>query len=141
MSKKNVTVGEFALIPVDNNAFVPAKVLYLSKRFKDTILLAVYPTVTTTPEIPDTLPESSIAEFYTTQKAITSGRWLSVGVQELRPNEVGRAKRVVAGEVWQDDNHLGPASDADLATLPKMLAMGAKLVEKHAQKVADSQAS
>jgi hypothetical protein len=57
-----------------------------------------------------------------------------VGNLPLRQNEVGVAKRIVAGDVWLEDQNLGRPSDKEIKNLPKMLVLGATVVEKKRRK-------
>ena len=133
MRKKNVEVGEVALIPLEGGGFIPGKVLYLSAYFKDVILLALFPQKLDAETMPASLPDRPSLLLYTSQLPITKGRWKSVGAQGLRKNEIGIAKRIVANAVWLDDEELRPATDEDRASLPKMSVCGAGWVEEDAE--------
>src|SRR5690242_7333527 len=110
MSRKNVDVGEIILIPVENE-FVAAKVLYLSQRYKNVIMLGVYNLRTPVKECPKTLPVCFELLVYTSQEPVLKKRWISIGHQPLLTGQDGVAKRIVAGDVWLEDQHLGPASE------------------------------
>lgn len=135
MSKKNVDIGEIILIPVENE-FVPAKVLYLSQRYKNVIMLGIYALRTSVKECPKTLPVSFGLMVFTSQDPVLKKRWISIGHQPLLAGQAGVAKRIVAGDVWLDDQHLGPASESDRRSLPQMEVLGAGLVEKKAASIA-----
>jgi hypothetical protein len=138
MSKKNVDVGEIILIPVEN-WFVPAKVLYLSHRYENVILLGIYNIRTPAEECPKTLPADFRVLVYTSQDPVLKKRWICIGHEPLLTGQIGVAKRIVAGEVWLDDQHLGPASEIDRRSLPQMDVLGAALVEKKAANVSVKQ--
>ncbi|QIH09545.1 MULTISPECIES: hypothetical protein [unclassified Pseudomonas] len=55
-----------------------------------------------------------------------------MGHEALRASQTGLDLRIVAGELWQGDQHLGLASPEQRKDLPEMLVMGAALVEKKA---------
>lgn len=135
--KKSISVGEVALIPVGGEEFVPAKVLYISKYYKNVILLALYGKTITGCKMPKDIPVEATMLVYTTQVAIKSERWKSVGVQPLREQEKGQAKRIVGGSVWDEDQEIRIANDDDYTDLPKMLVLGAALVEKKALQIKD----
>ncbi len=59
-------------------------------------------------------------------------RWHYVGHEDLRSTQTDLDLRVVAGELWKGDVHIGAASDEDRKSLPEMLVVGAGLVEKKA---------
>jgi hypothetical protein len=129
MSKKNVDVGDIILIPVESK-FVPAKVLYLSQRYKNVILLGIYNLRTLAKEFPKTLPACFGLMVYTSQDPVLKKRWISIGHQPLLTGQDGVAKRIVAGDVWLNDQHLGAATENDRRSLPQMDVLGAGLVEK-----------
>jgi hypothetical protein len=138
MSKKNVDVGEIILIPVENE-FVPAKVLYLSHRYKNVILIGIYNIRQTAKECPKTLPTGFGLMVYTSQDPVLKKRWIGIGHEPLLTGQIGVAKRIVAGETWLEDQHLGPASEIDRRSLPQMDVLGAALVEKKAANVSVKQ--
>lgn len=136
MKKKNVKVGEIALIPAGDGKFIPGKVLYLSKRYKDVVLLALSKKPITESNMPeDFLIDPSLC-VYTSQVAIKNGRWKSVGLESLREQEKGLAVRIVGGSVWEEDEEIRPAAEDDYSSLPKMQVLGAALVEKKALQLA-----
>ncbi len=131
MTSKKTVVGDIILIPIESS-FKPAKVLYVSKYYKDVILLGIYKNSVSSQEMPADLPDEFEVLLYTSKAPIQRKRWLYVGHEELKPTQTNLDLRVVAAELWQGDNCLGPASEEDKRNLPKMLVMGAKLVEEDA---------
>ena len=99
--KKNVSVGELALIPIGDDNFIPAKVLYLSRFYKDVVLLGLFALKQTGRDLHEALlPSEPSLTVYTSQVPITKGRWKSTGiVQPLNEREKGKAKRIVGGSV------------------------------------------
>ncbi|MCU7251614.1 hypothetical protein [Pseudomonas koreensis] len=131
MKLKKTTVGDIVLIPVDKG-FKPAKVLYVSDRYKDTILLGIYKNLITEQKLPEALPDTFGLLLYTSKVPIQRQRWHHVGHEDLRVSQTDLDLRLVAGELWKGDVHMGAASDEDRKNLPEMLVMGAGLVEKKA---------
>ena len=131
MKKKEVREGEIVMIAA-GECYVAAKVLYLSKWFKDLILLGLYKEPLSDLAMPASLSSKFAQMVYTSQEPILKGRWNSVGHEPLLPWQTGLAKRIVGGEVWLGDECLGAASKADFDELPRMQALGAALVEKRA---------
>jgi len=132
MKPGKTTVGDIVLIPLARG-FRPAKVLYVSQRYKDTILLGLYATTVSAPQMPADLPDGFGLVLYTSKAPLRTQRWRQVGHQALTAAQCGLDRRIVATELWQGDEHLGPASAQDQLDLPQMLVMGAGLVEKKAQ--------
>ncbi|MEX5608330.1 hypothetical protein ABFV58_09835 [Pseudomonas protegens] len=131
MKLKKTTAGDIVLIPVEGG-FKPAKVLYVSERYKDTILLGIYKFFSTEQRLPDELPDRFDLLLYTSKAPIQKKRWHYVGHEDLRTTQTDLDLRVVAGELWKGDVHIGAASDEDRKSLPEMLVVGAGLVEKKA---------
>ncbi|MCD5989312.1 hypothetical protein KDX30_15525 [Pseudomonas sp. CDFA 553] len=115
--------------------FKPAKVLYVLQRYKGVILLGVYKKSVTLQQLPDQLPDTFEVLIYTSKAPIQKQRWRYVGHEDLRSTQENLDHRVVAGELWQGNNHLGSASVEDKKKLPEMLVMGAGLVEKKASAI------
>ncbi|WP_421546902.1 hypothetical protein [Pseudomonas sp. QD4] len=132
MKPGKTAVGDIVLIPLVQG-FRPAKVLYVSQRYKDTILLGLYATTLSAAQMPADLPDGFGLTLYTSKAPIRAQRWLQVGNQVLTATQRGLDRRIVATELWLGDEHLGPASAQDLLDLPQMRVMGAGLVEKKAQ--------
>ncbi|MEE5129816.1 hypothetical protein V2J82_05125 [Pseudomonas alliivorans] len=131
MKNKKTTVGDVVLIPV-KDGFKAAKILYVSDRYKDTILLGIFKGLLSEKKMPEQLPESIDLLLYTSKVPIQKQRWHFVGHEELRDPQKNLDLRVVAGDLWKGDTHLGSASAEDRINLPEMLVMGAGLVEKKA---------
>jgi len=131
MKKRKVFVGEIALIPT-GEMYVPCKVLYLSHYFKDVILLGIYGFRHDKADMPIDLPDGFAHLVYTSQVPILKNCWLSVGHEALRITQQRMSKRIVGGDVWLEDDYLGPASDSDIQTLPRMSVLGTLLVERRA---------
>ncbi|WP_409285181.1 hypothetical protein [Pseudomonas protegens] len=129
MSSQKTTVGDIVLIPI-TQGFRPAKVLYVSQRYKDTILLGLYATCVSAQQLPEPLADTFALLLYTSKAPVQKQRWPRVGHEALRESQTRLDLRVVAGELWQGDEHLGVASAEQRKTLPEMLVMGAGLVEK-----------
>jgi hypothetical protein len=128
MKKKRVQIGDVVLIPAKDN-YVPGKVVYVSKYFKNVILLGLYRKLIKGKIMPKTLPGAFFKLVYTSQEPILKGRWEVVGNESPMLSQAGLTKRIVGGEVWIDDECIAPATDADFKSLPKMSVWGAGLVE------------
>lgn len=128
----NLNAGDLIAIPVGDK-FGFAKVIYASEYFKDVILLRLFKGLSDA-EASQNFPDSRApaALYYTSSDPIKKGRWKRVGQQEVSLEEKAMSKRLVGGTVWIEDVHIGPASDEDMSTLPKMLTYGYRLIEKAA---------
>ncbi|MEG3147116.1 hypothetical protein U1839_20885 [Sphingomonas sp. RT2P30] len=125
-------VGSFVAIPAGDKRLL-AKVIFASSYFANVIALKVYPgAIASEPPDLSNTEKGGFKVFYTSGKPVKSKRWPIVGKSDVSPDERELTRRTAGGEVWVEDQYLGPASEADLASLPKMLVLGDKLVEKHA---------
>lgn len=140
MAKAKTTAGDLVLIPIQGGKFLPAKVLYRSDHYKNVILLGLYAVTTEKREVPPGMPPRVATTLYTSEEPILKKRWFLVGHHALAADEQGVAKRIVAGNVWDEDRYVGPASDEDRKVLTEMFVLGAALVEKRAASLASSSA-
>ncbi len=124
-----VKEGDIFSIPSESN-FGVAKVIYCSEYFKDVILIKLYKVSHASQEI-DSLPVNEEYQLYYTGKdSVKKGKWTCVGCEIVDSDEKKLTKRIVGGDVWKEDQHIGPASEKDLAELPKMQTYGYRLIEK-----------
>lgn len=125
-------VGRLIAIPT-GEGWRLAKVLFASAYFRNVLLLRLLESRSSDPaRLLDQPRTESGPLYYTGIQPIRAGRWLLVGVEEVSEAERELSRRTSGGEVWLLDEHLGPASDEDLARLPKMLVHGGGLIEKYA---------
>lgn len=82
MSKKTMA-GDIIFIPLERG-FKPAKILYVSQRYKDTILLGVYKNSIANLRLPSDLTDNFELLIYTSKIPIQKKRWHRVGHEELR---------------------------------------------------------
>ncbi|WEK58319.1 MAG: hypothetical protein P0Y52_01915 [Candidatus Brevundimonas phytovorans] len=127
---RKVSEGDVIAIPTASMVGV-AKILFVSKYFKDMILIRLLSTRFLSVEAARSADLKGFQELiYTAVDPIRKGRWVVVAHQSVSDEERAMSKRTSGGEVWLQDTHLGPASDTDLATLPRMLVFGSGLIEK-----------
>ena len=126
--------GSLVKIPAQDGIGL-AKVIFLSEYFAEMICLKLYK---------KRLPEDAsitAADFsgpfdlyYTGLNGFKKKRWSVVANEPVPETERTLTHRTAGGEVWVGDNHLGTATESDLATLPKMLVHGGGLIEKYASR-------
>ena len=137
MKRRKISAGDLFLVPV-GNGYLPGKVLFASSYFRGVIQVALYRVEIANATDFDALPEEHAALFYTGRDPIVSGCWPWVATLARSERDASMSARIVAGDVWVGDRCLGPASEEDRAALPKMLILGASLVEKMAAALAIS---
>jgi hypothetical protein len=122
--------GDVILIPAADH-FGLAKVIYCSEYFKDVVLIRLFKVVYSSANI-EALPNADAEAdlYYTSADPVRKGLWKKVGVQTVSEAERMMSKRIVGGDVWIEDKHIGSASEHDLATLPSMRNFGYRLIEK-----------
>jgi hypothetical protein len=110
-----------------------AKVLFCSKRYRDVILIAFSDRLSGAQKNVEFVPaEFNGQRAYTAAQIIRSGRWPVLGHCALTELEKNASLRIVAGDVWLQDERLRPATAHDLDSIPAMDMAGAALVEKWA---------
>ncbi len=127
---KNIE-GSLVTIPAEGGVGI-AKVIFLSEYFADTICLKLYKK--RLPEAASIASDDFVGPFdlyYTSLDGFKKKRWAIVANEPVSENEKALTRRTSGGEVWVEDIHLGTATEADLAVLPKMLIHGFKLIEKY----------
>lgn len=127
---KNIE-GSLVAIPTEVGVGV-AKVIFLSEYFADTICLKLYKKLL--PDAASIGPNDFSGPFdlyYTSLDGFKKKRWTIVANEPVSDDEKALTRRTSGGEIWLEDTHLGTATDADLAALPKMLTHGFKLIEKY----------
>jgi hypothetical protein len=135
---KQSVEGSLVSIPVGDYVGF-AKVLYASAYFADVILIKLFKKkIGKTQNISPADFQGSFALYYTSVEPLRRGRWGIVDIEKVSEAERLLSKRVSGGEVWLEDQHLGPASDEELKQLPKMFTFGFKLIEKYADQMAAS---
>ena len=112
------------LIP-GGGKFGIAKVIYVSKFFRNVILLRLFHKTFATPEQAEAPTATAPSDLiYTGKGAIKPGEWIYFGEQPQHPSERDMTRRIVGGDVWVEDEHLGPASEQDRLTLKDMMVSG-----------------
>ncbi|MBX3485049.1 hypothetical protein [Phenylobacterium sp.] len=127
--------GNLIVIPVGEWTGL-AKVLFVSTYFADVVLIKLFRLkIASTQRVDPTDFHGPFDLYYTSVEPIRRRRWKKIGTEEVSASEFALTKRTSGGEIWIGDQHIGPASDMDLATLPKMQIFGFKLIEKYADRM------
>ncbi|MBA2672617.1 Imm26 family immunity protein [Ramlibacter sp.] len=136
METQEVLLGNIYAIP-GGGKYAYGKVIYLSEYFKDVMLVRLFAKAYSSPDAPpeglDSLPSTTV---FAGKEAITKGVWVLVGSASVSNAERALTRRVVGGDVWIEDSHVGPASDEDLRVLPQMDVYGYRLIEKKVARLA-----
>lgn len=114
-----------------------AKVVYLSEYFKDAIFILLHEKAFASgAEAPSNLQSIPSRGIYTGIDSAKRGEWILVGNSPVTPDEKARTRRLVGGDVWIEDVHMGPPSTAEEAKLPNMDIYGHRLIEKAVARLA-----
>jgi len=130
MIDQTVKPGALFAIP-SGEVFGLAKVIFLSTYFRDVMLIRLFRDRARSPSVlsaPD--PEAASALYYTGVGAAAKGRWVYIGHQGVSEQERAMTLRISGGEVWIEDTHLRPATDADSRSLQLMDVHGYRLIAK-----------
>jgi hypothetical protein len=131
MRKNYIKSGDIILIPVDGDLCAVAKIVYLSKYFKNVVLLNAYPLVASFSERIIKLPADSPNELlvYAGNQKIKTEEWKKLDNIPVTDKEREMSKRIVGGEVWIEDDCIRTATEEDNETLKRMLVSGTESVE------------
>jgi hypothetical protein len=129
-------VGDVIMIPVSNEAFAAAKVMFLSKRNPSLLILGVATDQTySKATLPDPLPRSFPLILQTSRVLIENpagndlgdGIWHLVG-HDPAPVPEDASLRIVHGEVCREDEPIRKATEEDRKKLPFEGSSGVMLV-------------
>lgn len=128
MARSRIAEGDLFLVP-GGGSTAPAHVEFCSSYFRRVILVKLYLTLRGAESVPPP-PGAEFVLYYTSADSITRGGWERVGHLSVTEEDRALSRRIVGGEVWEEDRCLGPASEEDSAALPQMLTFDFRLIEK-----------
>ena len=136
MAKKNLLGSVYAIRSGGRIGVV--KLIFLSARYRNMIAIRLFDGAyldgeATRIRIPAATDPSTI--LYTASDVISARKWEFLQVQEVTENERMMTKRIVAGNLWQEDTPIGPAMEIDYSKYPKQLICGYKLVDLTIEKL------
>jgi hypothetical protein len=111
------------------------RLVYLSKYFKRVVLVALYDeSGVAAPS--DLLNKAPLAHYYTGLGALMPDQgWEHIGTTPALVGDRLASRRIVGGDVWEEDERLGPARPDDEASLPSMAVYGSAIL---GEKIADA---
>jgi len=120
--------GDIVAVPVESDSLMLCRVLYKSQYFKHVALVGCYGRFIESLPVALQLQSGLVGvPLYTTVQPKKIGSWQRLDNQQLSEQEIQLSLRIVAGDVWLGDNHLGAASETELASLPQMDVYGDRL--------------
>jgi len=98
------------------------RILFKSSYFRHIALVASYGLLREAIATADQISKSKIITLlYTTVRpAAVEGAWRRISSGVFLDNDRELSRRIVANEVWVEDQHCGPASEEQLQCLPQM---------------------
>lgn len=131
MRKNHIKLGDIILIPIDGDRCAITKITYLSKYFKDVVLLNTYPLIANfsegTIELSVNIPNELL--IYTGNQKIKTEEWKKLNNMMVTDEEKKLSTRIVGGEVWIEDECIRSATEQDRKKINRMCVHGTKLVE------------
>lgn len=128
--KSETKLGNVYAIP-GGGKFALGKIVFASEYFKDVILIRLFEkSFLSLTELPSEMDSLSSRQMFTGAESIKKGGWKIVGNAPVSDAEKAMSRRIVGGDVWVEDDHLGPASEQDIASLKNMDIYGYRLIEK-----------
>lgn len=133
--KATASPGGILAIPIGDR-FALGKIVFVSSRFKNVMLIRLFQTVVPHAQLPKELSRVFLdGVIFTGIQAVENGRWPLIGQVPVDPAEIELSRRIVAGRVYLGDEELGRASLEDERRLPQMDVDGAILVERKAARL------
>ncbi|WP_458071761.1 hypothetical protein [Rhodanobacter sp. BL-MT-08] len=96
------------------------RILYESSYFKNVVLIGCYGVRSDNFSTTEQVSVSPKAMMYTGW----SKTWPVIGHEPMASHEGILSRRIVAGDVWEGDRHMGQATETELASLSKMEVYG-----------------
>ncbi|WCE05979.1 Imm26 family immunity protein [Pseudoxanthomonas sp. JBR18] len=122
--------GDIFTIPLEDGRKALCRVLFASSYFKDVVLIGCYGVRSddlSTSEQASTGPKAMVYTGW-------SKAWTIIGHEPMASHEGTLSRRIVAGDVWEGDKLMGKATEAELASLPKMQVHGHRILVRHLAK-------
>lgn len=129
MANKRAKLGDIIVIPLADKVYALGKVLFLSKIFKQVMLVGVYDLILEDMEMPQTLPKNFKRLIYTGTGGVSKGRWAVIDNKSVEVSEKSLTLRIVGNSVWENDTPLRQATSKDWKSLPCMDVAGIGYVE------------
>jgi hypothetical protein len=125
--------GDVFELPLVSGERALCRITYKSRYFRNVVQIAVHGLAGAAD--PELLSEGKpVAVFYGSSVCLRDGRWRFVSRTAPRPEDVWLSKRLVGGDVWIEDDHVGPPAPGDEG-LAQMDVYGDKLLAKVVQRV------
>ena len=117
-TEKVCQVGDLIRIPIADNSFVAAHVLYISKRMKDIFLLGV---IGLNVEADSLISYPEYSELvWSGMASLKDGQWSVVGTAPISQSEE-YTRSIVGGWICVEEEEIRPAKKQDYETIPRMM--------------------
>jgi hypothetical protein len=121
--------GDVLRRDLDGGAVAVVRVVYVSSYFKQLVLVSLFDGANVR-EPSDVLSQRPVAQFFTGRDSLQEEEgWEQIGSTPPSVTDRASSRRILAGDVWVEDECLGPAEGADLS-LPNMLVYGSRILRK-----------
>jgi hypothetical protein len=129
VKKTRLKRGDVLRLSFDGGAVAAVRVVYVSSYFKQLVLVALFDGANVS-DAADVLSKTPLAQFFTGRDSLLPDQgWEQVGSTPPLVTDRASSRRLVAGDVWVEDECLGPADGAD-QNLPNMLVYGSSILRK-----------
>lgn len=136
MAKKvKVEIGDIVLVPATQGKFGVTKVVFISKRYRDLVMLKVYKIALDNASMPDMNSGPFVDFIFGSRQTIESGRWIKVGNIPLTGDEKGLFHVIIGGNIIFEDEYIRPATEDDYKKYIQMSASGDPVVEAYVTEV------
>jgi hypothetical protein len=122
--------GDIFTIPLEGGREALCRVLYASSYFKNVVLIGFYGARSDKFSTSGQVSASPKALIYTGW----SKTWPVIGHEPVANHESVLSRRIVAGDVWEGDRHVGQATEVEWAALSKMEVYGHRILVRQLAK-------
>ena len=129
MTRQRVKAGEVFAVPLPDGEVAICRVLYTSSYFRNVMLIAVHGATADDSHYQQQIANPAVTHFYCSSESFAKGNWRLLASTAVTAEDRATSKRIVAGDVWIEDQHMGPAGVAD-AGLPQMDVYGERILSR-----------
>jgi hypothetical protein len=126
--------GDIFGMPLTDGTEALCRVLFKSQYFRNVILVGVYGRASGHDPISQIRAKKDpLVQIYASCESLDLGQWRYLGNAPVSDGERQLSKRVVGGEIWLRDEHLGPVGD-NSQSLPQMDVYGDRVLQRKVER-------
>jgi hypothetical protein len=134
MSKHVVREGDVFALPLHEAASALCRVAFVSEYFKEVMLITIHGFAAQDDDPVEKARTPVRAKFYCSKASLQRGVWRHLASTPVTKEDSELSRRLVGGDVWVGDQHLGPPSQTT-GNLPQMDVFGDRVLIKRVASV------